>query len=46
MWYEEFDDIRDAIDREKQLKKWYRRWKIALIEEINPKWEDLTDDLL
>ncbi|MEZ4701038.1 MAG: GIY-YIG nuclease family protein [Rhodothermales bacterium] len=46
VWYEAFDDIRDAIDREKQLKKWYRSWKIALIEEVNPKWEDLAEDLL
>jgi putative endonuclease len=30
--------------REKQMKKWYRAWKIALIEKENPGWRDLTDD--
>ncbi|MDZ4700368.1 MAG: GIY-YIG nuclease family protein [Rhodothermales bacterium] len=46
VWYEEFDDFRDAIDREKQLKKWYRRWKIDLIVQVNPRWIDLSKDLL
>lgn len=46
VWYEEFEDIRDTIDREKQLKKWYRRWKIELIEETNPRWADLAEDLV
>jgi putative endonuclease len=41
VWYEEFFDIRDAIDREKELKKWRREWKIALIEEHNPDWNEL-----
>ena len=36
MYYEETDDIGAAIHREKQLKKWKRAWKIALIEESNP----------
>ena len=31
-----------AIEREKQLKKWKRRWKLGMIEEANPEWEDLT----
>ena len=35
-----------AIQREKQLKKWNRAWKLRLIEEINPQWHDLYDDLL
>jgi len=39
--YEEFDEIADAIAREKQLKRWHRSWKINLIEENNPKWDDL-----
>ena len=34
----------DAIRREKQLKNWHRPWKIALIEEDNPEWEDLAAD--
>jgi len=41
VWYEEFFDIRDAIDREKQLKKWLRQWKIDLIEKTNPEWHEL-----
>ena len=41
VWYEEHADIRAAIAREKQLKKWPRQWKINLIEEMNPHWEDL-----
>ena len=41
VWYEEYFDIRDAIDREKQLKKWRRAWKIALIEKDNPEWNEL-----
>ena len=44
MYYEETDDIGEAIHREKQLKKWKRDWKIALIEESNPNWNDLAKD--
>jgi putative endonuclease len=42
---EEFADVRDAITREKQLKKWNRAWKIELIEAGNPDWRDLWFDL-
>ena len=45
MYFEEFNDIRHAIQREKQLKKWNRAWKIRLIEEMNPGWEDLAKKL-
>ena len=41
VWYEEHDDITAAIQREKSLKRWRRRWKIDLIESINPEWNDL-----
>ena len=41
VWYEEHDLIVDAIQREKSLKRWYRQWKIELIESINPRWDDL-----
>ena len=41
VWYEEFFDVRDAIAREKELKKWRRAWKIALIESQNPDWNEL-----
>ncbi|MBB5706048.1 putative endonuclease [Sphingopyxis panaciterrulae] len=43
--YEQFQDIRDAIQREKRLKKWNRAWKIELIETQNPDWRDLWFDL-
>ena len=36
----------DAIRREKQIKKWNRAWKLALIERANPDWRDLYEDLL
>ncbi len=39
--YEHYGDINEAIAREKQLKKWERRWKLELIERFNPKWADL-----
>ena len=41
VWYEEHFDIRDAIQREKSLKRWPRQWKIELIEKTNPDWEEL-----
>jgi putative endonuclease len=41
VWYEGYVSVRDAYDRERKLKKWRRDWKIALIEENNPYWEDL-----
>jgi len=42
VWFESFDDPRDAIDREKQLKGWRREKKIGLIEKANPTWQDLS----
>jgi putative endonuclease len=42
---EAFDWIEAAIRREKTLKKWPRRWKLALIERENPEWRDLYGDL-
>jgi putative endonuclease len=45
VYYEAYDDVRNAITREKQLKKWNRAWKIRLIEESNPKWKDLYNEL-
>jgi putative endonuclease len=41
IYYETFDDIRAAIQREKTLKHWPRAWKLTLIQEQNPEWEDL-----
>jgi putative endonuclease len=45
VWYEHYGDVRDAIRREKQPKKWERRWKLELIEGFNPDWRDLYDTL-
>jgi putative endonuclease len=43
VYYEVVDDIQAAIMREKQIKGWLRRKKIALIETTNPEWKDLID---
>lgn len=43
--FEHYEDIRNAILREKRLKTWKREWKIRLIEETNPEWRDLTESL-
>jgi putative endonuclease len=45
VWYENYTDIGEAIAREKQLKAGSRKKKIQLIEEINPEWEDLFEEL-
>ena len=45
VWYEEFADVREAIQREKTLKEWPRQWKINLIERSNPHWMDLSPTL-
>jgi enoyl-CoA hydratase/carnithine racemase/predicted GIY-YIG superfamily endonuclease len=44
VYFESFEDVRDAINREKQLKGWRRSRKVALIESKNPKWSDLSRD--
>ena len=46
VYFEEHSGIRDAIVREKQLKKWRRAWKLRLIEEQNPNWDDLYEQLV
>jgi putative endonuclease len=43
--FEVFDDIENAIVREKRLKKWNRAWKVRLIEENNPNWDDLYPEI-
>ena len=45
VWYEFHISIEEAIAREKQIKKWRRVKKIALVESFNPAWKDLFDDL-
>jgi len=42
VYYEMTDNINGALEREKQLKKWNRAWKLKLIEENNPTWSDLS----
>ena len=46
VWFQIFDDFPSAIAREKQLKKWNRVWKIQLIEDANPGWTDLWNELV
>ncbi|PIS42442.1 MAG: hypothetical protein COT24_03665 [Candidatus Kerfeldbacteria bacterium CG08_land_8_20_14_0_20_40_16] len=45
-YYEETNDINAALNREKQLKNWKRKWKLELIEKFNPNWADLYDKLI
>ena len=45
VWYERHDSIARAIHREKLIKKYPRRWKINLIEALNPHWLDLYNTL-
>ena len=45
VWMEDYERIVDATGREKALKKWRRDWKIALIETMNPTWDDLFPTL-
>ena len=43
IYFESTNDIRSALDREKQLKNWHRDWKISLINNFNPEWKDLAE---
>jgi putative endonuclease len=43
--FEQFGSMVEAIEREKELKKWRRAWKIALVEEANPDWRDLWPEI-
>lgn len=45
VWYEAHNDVKAAITREKQIKKWNRAWKIELIQENNPQWRDLYEEI-
>ena len=45
VWFDEFPRMREALDREKQIKNWKREWKLNLIKELNPDLNDLYDDL-
>jgi putative endonuclease len=45
VYYEVFEDIYEAITREKRLKKWNRQWKLELISKFNPQWKDLFNEI-
>ncbi|MCC6777570.1 MAG: GIY-YIG nuclease family protein [Hyphomicrobiales bacterium] len=45
VYYEQHDDIRNAIQREKTIKHWPRAWKVRLIHSMNPEWRGLYDGL-
>ena len=46
VYYEEHSNAQAAITREKQLKKWRRKWKLSLIEKFNPTWADLYKQII
>lgn len=46
VYFEETDDVSEAIAREKQLKRWHRPWKLNLIRSVNPSLEDLSEGWL
>ena len=45
VYFEIHEDVRQAIYREKQIKKWNRSWKIRLIKRFNPEWTDLYPEI-
>lgn len=45
VWYEQHETRESALTRERRLKKWNRAWKLQLIEQMNPAWRDLWDDV-
>jgi putative endonuclease len=46
VYYEQYDSIQAALQREKNIKHWPREWKIDLIVSLNPNWRDLYDDII
>jgi putative endonuclease len=46
VYFEDTSDALSAIAREKQLKKWHRKWKLELIENKNPEWKDLYKEII
>lgn len=46
VYYEVYNDIEAAIQKEKQMKKWNRLWKLSIIEKSNPEWKDLYKELI
>jgi len=46
VYFEQTNDTKSAIYREKQIKRWKRDWKIEMIEKINPRWRDLYNEII
>lgn len=46
VYYEIYNEMYEAIKREKAMKKWLRNWKIELIEKTNPDWVDLYEEIV
>ena len=46
VYFDSFESIYDAITMEKRIKRWRREWKLALIEKLNPEWQDLYEQLM
>lgn len=46
VYFEPYENINEAISREKQIKKWKRYWKIKLINKTNPEWKDLYTEIV
>ena len=46
VWYEVNESMESAIEREKRLKEWKRKWKLELIESSNPHWQDLYNTII
>jgi putative endonuclease len=45
VYFEQTGDVNEALNREKQLKNWHRKWKLELIESMNPDWKDLRYEI-
>ena len=45
VWFQAFDSLDSARHRELQMKEWHRAWKLRVIEELNPNWDDLYPTL-
>ena len=46
VWYEQHETMESAIGKEKAMKKWLRKWKLATIEKTNPDWHDLWPEII
>jgi putative endonuclease len=45
VWFEQHETRESALLRERQIKKWKRKWKLEMIEKMNPAWHDLYDEI-